>query len=73
MERIAENEKAAKAKKSIEPLIEEISAFLSNNKSEISKVKPVVVKIRECGYAKPVDIDSKEDAESILELIHSLE
>lgn len=73
MERIAENEKAAKAKKSIEPLIKEISAFLSNNKSEISKVKPVVVKIRECGYAKPVDIDSKEDAESILELIHSLE
>lgn len=73
MERIAENEKAAKAKKSIKPLIEEISAFLSNNKSEISKVKPVVVKIRECGYAKPTDIDSKEDAESILELIHSLE
>ena len=73
MERIAENEKAAKAKKSIEPLIEEISTFLSNNKSEISKVKPVVVKIRECGYSKPTDIDSKEDAEAILELIHSLE
>lgn len=73
MERIAENEKAAKAKKSIEPLIEEISAFLSNNKSEISKVKPVVVKIRECGYSKPTDIDSKEDAEAILEVIHSLE
>ena len=64
--RIAEAEEASKKQKELEEVISQIVDFVSENKSDMNKIKPILDKCRELGYNNPKEIDKIEDAESVL-------
>lgn len=64
--RIAEAEEASKKQKELEEVISRIVDFVSENKSDMNKIKPILDKCRELGYNNPKEIDKIEDAESVL-------
>lgn len=67
--RIAEAEKKNNEKNELEKVISEIVKFFTNNKSNLTVIKPILDKIKELGYANPKEIDSLDDAKIIFELI----
>lgn len=64
--RIAERETAAKSKKELDNIIDDIVAFFTENKTDIDKIKPVLKAIKDGGFTNPKDIDDVEFAKSIL-------
>lgn len=69
MKEIAEAEEKNKAKKEVDAVIEKIMDWIKDNKSDMTKVKPVLSKCKEFGAAKPTDLEKLEDALAVLELI----
>lgn len=65
--KIAEAEKAARVKKELDEVKEEIVAFFVANKSNIDALKPVLAICKENGYSNPNEIDNLEVAKKILE------
>lgn len=68
-QRVAKQEEEAKEKKEIENAIAELVDFITENKSDMSVIKPIVEACKERGYANPKEINSIEDAKAILALI----
>lgn len=66
--RVAEHEKEAKAQAEVDDVVAEIIGWVTENKSDISAVKPVLAACKERGYANPKEITSLEDAKEILAL-----
>lgn len=66
--RVAEAEKKNNEKKELDKVIAEIIQFFSTNKSDVKVIKPILDKVKELGYANPKEIDSLEDANTILEM-----
>jgi hypothetical protein len=66
MERIAEAEVKAKAKKSLDDVKSEIIEFISANKTNMNVIKPVLEVCRENGFGNPTEIDNIEVAEKVL-------
>lgn len=64
--RIAEKEKAQHAKKELDNIIDEIISFFTANKSNLEVIKPVLAECKALGYANPKEINSIEDAKTIL-------
>lgn len=64
--RIAEKEMAQRTKKELDKTIEEIINFFTENKSNLDVIKPILAKCKALGYANPKEIDSIEDAKTIL-------
>lgn len=67
--RVAEQEEKAKSQADIDKVVAQIVDFFTENKSDMSKIKPVLVACKELGYSNPKEIDNIEDANKILALI----
>lgn len=66
--RVAEHEKEAKVRAEVDDIVAEIIGWVTENKSDISAVKPVLAACKERGYANPKEITSLDDAKEILAL-----
>ena len=69
IKRIAEKEEAARIQKELDSVKNEIVNFFTENKTNLDVIKPVLEKCRELGYANPSEIDSLEDAKTVLKMI----
>lgn len=70
--RVAEAEKARKAKGELNDVISKIVNFFVENKSTPEIVKPILDSIRELGYDNPKEINNIDDANKILGIIENL-
>lgn len=66
---IAENEKKKREDKILQASITQITDFIKENKSDMTKIKPILEKSKELGYANPTQITAIKDAETIVEMI----
>lgn len=66
LKRIAEAEANAREKKELDKIVSQIINFFTENKSDIDKIKPVLMKCRELNYNNPSEITSIEDAKVVL-------
>ena len=66
---VIEHEKANKENAERERLIAEINSFLTENRDDLDKIKPVVAKIRKFGATKPVELALLEDVQAVHKLI----
>lgn len=66
LERIAQKEEEERNKRNLDEVIGEIVDFFNENKGDLEKIKPVLVKCKELGYANPKEIDDIEIAKTIL-------
>jgi hypothetical protein len=66
LEKIAQKENENRAKKELEEVVSQITAFFTANKTNLDKIKPIVMKMREFGYSSPSEIASIEVAKTIL-------
>lgn len=69
MEEVKVASEKKKYAKQLNEVIEQITDFIKENKSDMSKIKPIIAKTRELGYENPTTIDKIEDAETVLALI----
>ena len=67
-ERIAKKEKERESNKELEEVKNNIVQWFTENKSDISVIKPVMAKCKELGYDNPKQIDSIEDANTVYAL-----
>lgn len=65
-ERVAKEEKEKKLNDELNELKGEITSFFVDNKSDLNKIKPVLAKCKELGYANPNEISNIDDAKTIL-------
>lgn len=65
-ERIAQAEEDAKSQAELDKVKAEITDFFVKNKSDLAKIKPVLVKCKELGYANPNEITNLEHAQIVL-------
>lgn len=63
--KIADNEKKMRENKERDELIEKTVAWFAENKSNITKIKPVLAKCKELGYGNPKEISTFEDAKKV--------
>lgn len=66
--RVAAKEKEAKAQKELDSVIEDIVSWVSENKSDINKVKPILEACKAHGAANPKELTDVEAAKEILAL-----
>lgn len=66
--RIAEREVKSKNTKELEEIVAEISEWVSANKGDMDKLKPIGIACKEYGYAGPKEIRDVEHAKAILAL-----
>ena len=64
--RIAEAEKAARAKKELDEVKAKIIEFFTENRTNLDVIKPVLAICKEHGFSNPNDIDSLEVANKVL-------
>lgn len=66
LKEIAEKEKAAKQQKELKSIIEQITDFIKENKTDREKIMPLISKTKELGYENPTLINSIDDAKAVL-------
>ena len=66
--RVAKHEEEAKSKAELDEVIGQIVEFFTENKSDITKIKPILAACKESGFNTPKDINNIEDAKKILAL-----
>lgn len=66
VKRVVENEEKKKTSEELDNIKAEIIQFFTDNKTDISKIKPVLQKCRELGYANPSEITDIEHAKAVL-------
>ena len=64
--RLSEAEETAKYQKELDSIISEIVDFFAANKTDMAKIKPVLMKVKEFGYETPKEIISVEHAKAVL-------
>lgn len=69
LKEIAKAEKKNKAEKELNSILNEITDFIKNNKSNIDIVKPILTATKEMGYDNPTKIDDIDNANKILDMI----
>lgn len=65
-ERIAQAEEDTKVQAELGKVKADIVEFFTQNKTDIAKIKPVLAKCKELGYANPNEIDNLEAAQAVL-------
>lgn len=70
-QKVADKENERKKQNELDNVIKKIIAYISENKSNISVIKPILEKCKGMGYANPKEITSIEDAKSLLDMIIS--
>ena len=71
LKRIAEKEASDKAKKELDEVINKIVDYVTANKTDMDKIKPILAKTKELGYEKPTDITDVKHAKAVLEVANS--
>ena len=66
LERIAQKEEENRSQKVLEDTVGGIIEYITANRSDMTKIKPILDKCKEMGYANPKEITSIEDAQTIL-------
>ena len=66
--RVAKREEEAKEHKELESAIYDIVSWVQDNKSDMSKVKPILEACKAAGYGNPKEIDDVKIAKEILAL-----
>lgn len=66
LERIAQKEEETRSQKMLDDTVGEIIGYITANRSDMTKIKPILDKCKEMGYANPKEITSIEDAQTIL-------
>lgn len=66
LERIAQKEEETRSQKMLEDTVGGIIGYITENRSDMNKIKPILDKCKEMGYANPKEITSIEDAQTIL-------
>lgn len=66
LERIAQKEDEIRSQKMLNDTVCEIIEYITANRSDMTKIKPILDKCKEMGYANPKEITSVEDAQIIL-------
>lgn len=66
---VAEAEERNKKDRELKDVIDEITDYIKENKSNMSLVKPLLNKAKELGFANPTTIDNIKDAKAVLKLI----
>ena len=66
LERIAQKEEEARSQKMLDDAVGGIIEYITANRSDMNKIKPILDKCKEMGYANPKEITSIEDAQTIL-------
>lgn len=61
-ERVAKRESKSRETSRLQEVIDNIVGFVSENKSDMDKIKPILAKCRELGYANPKEIGTLDDA-----------
>lgn len=64
--RVAEAENDSKNQNELDKIKAEITAWIIQNKADMKKIKPILAKCKELGYANPNEIDNIENAQAIL-------
>lgn len=59
-----------KAGKQLEDAIKQITDFIKENKSDMSKIKPILDKSKELGYTNPTQINKIEDVNTIVKMLN---
>lgn len=72
LKKIAQNEKSNKLKKEINFMLSKIKDYIKENKSDMSKIRPILDISKEMGYVNPTLIDSFDDAKKIVDYIEAL-
>jgi GTPase SAR1 family protein len=70
LKQIAKAGEKKKENKELSTLITEITNYIKENKSNMSKIKPILDKTKELGYDNPTLITSQKDAKIVLEMIN---
>lgn len=66
---IAKNEKIKKEAKKLEDIITQITDYIKDNKSDMSRIKPIIDLSKDLGYENPTMITDIKDARKVLEFI----
>lgn len=69
LKKIEEAEIKNKSNKQLSDIVNQIVDFFTENKTDVSVIKPVLEKVRELGYSNPKEITNVDDAELILKMI----
>lgn len=69
MAEIAEHEEKNRQAKEVKEVIDKIKEYITQNKSDMSKIKPLLTAAKDLGYANPIEIDKLEDALEVAKLI----
>lgn len=69
MAEIAEQEEKNRQAKEVKDVIDKIKEYITQNKSDMSKIKPLLTAAKNMGYANPIEIDKLEDALEVAKLI----
>ena len=69
LKEIAKAEQDKKENKKLEDVVAKITDYIKANKSNMDKIKPIIVKAKELGYENPTMIDKIDDAKEVLALI----
>ncbi len=66
---IAKAEKKNREEKELNAILNKITNFIKDNKSNMDAIKPILVSTKELGYDNPTKITNIDDANKILEMI----
>ena len=66
LERIAKKEEETRLQKELEDVISGIVDYITENRSDMTKIKPIMDKCKDLGYDNPKKIDDIEDAKAVL-------
>lgn len=69
LKEIAEKEKKAKLEKELKSMIDKITNYIKENKSDREKIMPLITKTKELGYENPTLINNINDAKEVLSAI----
>lgn len=69
LKEIAAAEEKNKSKKEVDAVIKKVTDFIKENKSDMTKIKPILAKCKELGVKNPTEIENLEDALKVAELI----
>lgn len=69
LKEIAEKEKKAKLEKELKTMLDKITDYIKENKSDREKIMPLITKTRELGYDNPTLINNICDAKEVLAVI----
>ena len=69
LKKIAEEEEQKRIQKEVDSLVDQITNYLKENKQDMTKLKPILVKTKEMGYSNPTEINTVEDAQTIINMI----